>query len=382
LAAPALRDGRLLAMPRDAISPFGRAPVVSVRRIEDLACALPHLLGFHPVESLVLVAMEDPRDELTFTMRLDLPEPGEVDAVVDVCAARMVAADADGVLAFVVTETPDPADGHLPAAELVEALQRALPMSLRDAFLLRSGRMWSYLCVVPECCPPAGRPVDETSRVSTTLAAAGVVAGRLPARDRDEIVRSAQAVDGAERAAMAAAVQRLRSDDPDEPVDLDVIRQHYLDELPALLARCAERGADVSHDEAALLGCAWHQVDLRDDMLAAIAQGVPGADTLVRGVARLMPPPYDAPAASMLGWVAYAEGSGVLAAAAFERALATDPAYSLASLLADGLDRQVPPSSLRSVWAGAAAAGFAGGDRSRYPPRTRGARRRGPARGR
>jgi hypothetical protein len=64
-----------------------------------------------------------------------------------------------------------------------------------------------------------------------------------------------------------------------------------------------------------------------------------------------MPAPYDAPAAAMLGWVAYAEGSGVLAAAALERALATDPGYSLALLLSDGLNRQVPPAALRSVWA-------------------------------
>jgi hypothetical protein len=360
---------------------------VSVRAIEDLACALPHLLGFHPAESLVLVAMQGRRDELTFTLRLDLPEPDDVGAVAEICAARMEAAAADGVLAFVVTEAPDPATGRLPGVELVEALQRGIPIPVRDAFLLRGGRIWSYLCLDPACCPAGGRPVDQESPVATTLAAAGVVAGRAPARERAEIVRAAQATGGADGEAMAAAVERLAG--ADGVAELGVIRERYLSALPGLLARCTERGGDLSHDEAALLGCAWHQVGLRDELLTAIATGTDGADVLVRAVARLMPAPYDAPAAAMLGWVAYAEGSGVLAAAALERALATDPAYSLAVLLDDGLYRQVPPAALRSVWARAAGPPsaeevtcLAGGDLSRYPARTRSARRRRPAPGR
>ncbi|MDQ1683323.1 MAG: hypothetical protein QOC82_60 [Frankiaceae bacterium] len=347
---------------------------VSVRAIEDLAAALPHLLGFPPVESLVVVAIEGPRGELTFTLRLDLPEPDEIGEVVEICAARMQAAAADAVLAFVVTEAADVAPGQLPGVELVEALQRSVVMPLRDAFLLRGGRIWSYLCPDPACCPPDGRPYDAGSPVATTLAAAGVVAGRPMFRDRDEIVRSAQAVDGAEAEAMRAAVERVRG--TEAVPDLVGLRERYAAALPGLLARCAERGPDVAPDEAALLGCAWHQIDLRDEVLIAVAQGSAGADPLVRAVARLMPAPYDAPAAAMLGWVAYAEGSGVLAAAALERALRTDPGYSLAVLLDDALYRQVPPSALRSVWAS-----FAEDDRRRHPRRAGPPRRRRPARG-
>jgi len=319
-----------------------RGPIVSVTAIEDLACALPHLLGFRPVESLVVVALEGPRDQLTFTLRLDLPEPDEVEAVVDMCAARMLAAGADEVLAFVVTEAVDPVAGQLPGSDLVEALQRTVVTPLRDAFLLRGGRIWSYLCPDPTCCPIDGRPVDDASPVATTLAAAGVVAGRSPLRDRDEVVAAAQAVDGAEAVAMAAAVERL---DPAR------VRARYERDLPALLARCADGDPGLDHDEAALIGLAWHHTDLRDEVLAALARGEPGVDALVRAVARLMPAPYDAPAATMLGWMAYADGSGVLAAAALRRARASDEGYSLAALLADALNRQLPPSALRSVWA-------------------------------
>jgi len=351
----------------------GRGPVVSVQDVGDLACALPHLLGFRPVESLVVVALEGPRDELTFTLRLDLPGPADLDAAVEICAARMQAAAADGVLAFVVTEAPDAVTGQLPGGHLIEALQRVVPMPLRDAFLLRGGRIWSYLCPDSTCCPADGRPVDESSPVATALAAASVVAGRPLFSDRAEIVRAAQAVDGADAEAMAAAIERLH----DDAAGIVEIRERYRSRLATLAAGCADRGAELSHDDAALLGCAWHQVDLRDEMLMAVALDEPGADALVRAVARLMPPPYDAPAAAMLGWVAYADGSGVLAAAAIERALATDPAYSLARLLDDGLCRQIPPSALRSVWAR-----FADDEHGRQPRRAGGARRRRPARGR
>lgn len=325
-----------------SVPSLSREPIVSVTAIEDLACALPHLLGFRPVESLVVVALEGSRDQLTFTLRLDLPERDSVDAAVDMCAARMLAAGADEVLAFVVTDAADPVAGQLPFSDLVEALQRTVVTPLRDAFLLRGGRIWSYLCPDPTCCPVDGRPVDDSSPVATTLAAAGVVAGRSPFRDRDEIVAAAQAVDGAEAVAMVAAIERL---DPFR------VRERYERELPALLVRCADSDPALDHDEAALLGWAWHQADLRDEVLSALARGEPAVDALVRAVARLMPAPYDAPAAAMLGWLAYAEGSGVLAAAALERARATDPGYSLAILLADALNRQLPPSALRSVWA-------------------------------
>jgi hypothetical protein len=354
----------------------GQPPVVSVRAIEDLASALPHLLGFPPVESLVLVALEGRRAELTFTLRLDLPEPADIGAVAEICAARMQAASADAVLAFVVTEEADPVAGQLPGSDLVEALQRTVTMPLRDAFLLRGGRIWSYLCPDPSCCPADGRPVDEGSPVATTLAVAGVVAGRQLFRDREEIVAAAQAAGGADAEAMAAAIGRLRGDADDDPLDFAGIRARYRDELPSLLARCAERGAEIGYDDAALVGCAWHQVDLRDEVLMAVADDAPGAGALVRAVARLMPAPYDAPAAAMLGWVGYAEGSGVLAAAALNRALETDPGYSLARLLDDALERQLPPSALRSVWAR-----FAEDDRRRDSRPAGAPRRRRPARG-
>jgi hypothetical protein len=69
---------------------------------------------------------------------------------------------------------------------------------------------------------------------------------------------------------------------------------------------------------------------------------------------RRLPPPYDAAVCASLAWVAYANGDGVVANIALDRALETDPTYSLALLIDDALYRQVPPSALQAVMRGAA----------------------------
>jgi hypothetical protein len=45
----------------------------------------------------------------------------------------------------------------------------------------------------------------------------------------------------------------------------------------------------------------------------------------------------------------YFKGNGLVAACAMERALASDPNYSLALILEEALARQVPPSMLREA---------------------------------
>jgi hypothetical protein len=47
--------------------------------------------------------------------------------------------------------------------------------------------------------------------------------------------------------------------------------------------------------------------------------------------------------------VSYIHGNGLVAMTALERALKSDPEYSLALLLEEALMRQVPPSRLRQA---------------------------------
>ncbi|HEY0697556.1 MAG TPA: DUF4192 family protein, partial [Micromonospora sp.] len=49
-------------------------PLLAVRSTADLIASVPYLLGFHPSESVVVVAMRGRR--VTFVARADLPAPG------------------------------------------------------------------------------------------------------------------------------------------------------------------------------------------------------------------------------------------------------------------------------------------------------------------
>ena len=74
--------------------------------------------------------------------------------------------------------------------------------------------------------------------------------------------------------------------------------------------------------------------------------------SLLVALARQSVPPYDAPVCTLLAWVAYADGNGGLANVALERVAVSDPDYSMAQLLRQALDAQIPPSQVRRVLRG------------------------------
>ena len=59
--------------------------------------------------------------------------------------------------------------------------------------------------------------------------------------------------------------------------------------------------------------------------------------------------PLEAPVLTALAWVAYARGDGTLANIAVERALASDPDYTMARLVAAGLESGLHPEHVRDV---------------------------------
>ncbi len=60
-------------------------------------------------------------------------------------------------------------------------------------------------------------------------------------------------------------------------------------------------------------------------------------------------PPYTAGPATLLALHAYARGDGTFARICAERALADDPAYPMAALVGEALDRGLPPAAIREL---------------------------------
>ena len=306
--------------------------------LTDLASAVPHLLGFHPSESLVAIALRGPRERLAFTMRVDLLEPAYDAEVADMTAVRMTHADADAVLLFLYTDGPSRGE-DLPRRALVEEIHVALDVPLREAMLVDDGRVWSYICDDPRCCPREGRELRPDSPGALALAAAHALHGNVVLPDRDAVVATTRAVGGVAAVSMRQAIERawLRDDPPE-------------DWLEQLRERMGEDGAHLTHDDAAELVVCLHDVVFRDRVISRLADRDETLDRLVTMAAHLAQPPHDAPIASVLAMAAYFRGEGVVAMAAAERALASDPDYSLADLVMEALGKQIDPAGVRDVW--------------------------------
>ena len=307
----------------------------------DLAAAVPHLLGFHPADSVVAIALRgQPRERLSFSMRLDLLDPAYDAETAEATALRMAHAHAESVMLCLYTDFPG-RDGDLPRRALVEAMQDALDVPLREALLVDDGRVWSYLCDDVHCCPSEGRLLQPNSPGALALAAAHALHGNVVLPSREALVATTAAVAGVTAESMLQAIARVDLDelDPDDDQLLD-----------ALCERISDSSGALSHDEAASMVVLLHDVVFRDRVISRLVRRDETLERLVAVVARLAQPPYDAPAAAVLALSAYLRGEGVVAGAAAERALATDADYSLAQLVLDCLAAQLDPANVSKAW--------------------------------
>lgn len=334
--------------------PGSRADVVRLSTPAELICAVESMLGFTPQDSVVMLCLHGERRRVGLAMRFDLvPAVVAEDFARDV-TRRIRLEQADGV--FLAVFSPDrPVGDRLPHGVLVEAVLARLDVPLVDAVLAAADRWWSYLCAEPCCGGTVGMPLDREAPGAVAVAAAYAIAGLGPLSDRAAVVQSvALELDAAEADRMRVRIEeqqrrlaaRSRSDRRAAVVPL----------AEQLAASVADPRGSISSDDLAELVALCDDVVVRDEVLvkaddrAARERLLP----MLRVAAGQIPPPFDPPLCSMLAWFAYAAGDGVIANVAIDRALTTDPSYSLALLIADALFSQVPPSVLKKVMRGAA----------------------------
>jgi len=97
---------------------------------------------------------------------------------------------------------------------------------------------------------------------------------------------------------------------------------------------------------------AWglRDADLRDRALTlALGESAPGAEVVWTELTRRAPAPLDAAPATLLAVSAWLRGDGALANVALDRALDSEPGYTLAGLLRTALDACLPPAVVRQV---------------------------------
>ncbi|MFD9970982.1 DUF4192 family protein [Streptomyces sp. NPDC059011] len=357
----------------------GEQQQITLRSPAELVDALPYMLGFHPTDSIVLVALHGRRGRFGGRLRLGIPEsPREWLPVAQHLAECLVEGSErrgsrpDGIVVFLCR---DPAEGETgravmeqlrPLAQWLRTSCGALDVPVPEALCVSGGRFWSYCCPDPRCCPAEGTAmaISGTSVMAAAAAYAGIqVRGSLrDMESRLEPLRTAAMADQ-ERAldsAGAVLLPRILHGGSRERVGAETLRL-----ARRLMKRLGERAtldtgpssADarddglISHAEAAAVILGIQDRETRD-RAAAWMEGPQAhrALRLWRALARRCVGPYAEHAAaplSLAGWVAWSTGDEPSARVALSLALRSDPEYVFARLLHQACNDGMDPEELR-----------------------------------
>ena len=327
---------------------------------------VPHLLGFHPSQSMVVVGLDAQRGRVVLAFRYDLPDPP------DPARSQEIAEHAIAVFKKRRIKTAIAAGygaGTLvtPVAEPLRAGLRGAGIALRDLLRVQDGRYFSYLCTNPGCCPADGVPFDVSGHPAVAaLAAAGMPA--LPGRA--SLAATLAPLTGLSAESMRQATERalLRAEEliapscaprnasspaPESapspaPGSLWPVVEAGREAVRLAIGIYRRGGQITDHDQLAWLSVTIADLRVRDDAWARMdPRHRVEHRRLWTDVVRHACEPYVPAPASLLAFTAWQSGEGALANVAIERALAADPEYSMAHLLGQALDAGLPPSAAR-----------------------------------
>lgn len=305
---------------------------VILRDPSELIAAVPHMLGFHPERSLVLVTVGDPAD--TMVIRVDLPEPDQYELLAAQLRGRLVWHDIAKVVLIVVHDTTIDPGATLPYRGLASLCQA----HFAEAGINAGSQFWAAATV-------GGAPWssyhdrDVNGLLPHTNALAQATGGIVYAQ-REDLVASLTPDDDdalARRADLLAAYHDVDPRDGLRLVDAAVARA-----IDGILP-------DTDHDIVAL-AAALCDYTIRDaSLIQPDTVHFDAAERLWIALTRLTPTPERAEPASLLAFVAIQRGRGTLANVAVDCAEAADPAHRLTEMLRIALTIGCTPPQMRQT---------------------------------
>jgi hypothetical protein len=307
----------------------------------DLLAAIPFLIGYHPENSLVLVALKD--DSVGMAMRVDMPTDIAPESY-DLLASHFQreAADAALIVAYVDSETdPEPVLINASAALLRAGI------SIKESLIVSDGRYRSMLCHDSECCSPLGSPIPDID--SSRIAAEHVIAGHpMPFANVSGLVQSIAALPSAMEESWQSEVRAFWIESDSESL-LDLQRDGATAVIDLAGEYALGRGAEDRELAARVIG-RISDIQVRDYALGSHNDETADAYwQMWRELLLIAPRGFVAPIASIFAALAYERGEGALAHKALDRALADDERYSLALLLRRVFTAGWPPQSFSAM---------------------------------
>ncbi|MEJ2860320.1 DUF4192 domain-containing protein [Actinomycetospora flava] len=331
--------------------PDADRPELRLRDPGELVAAVPHLIGFPPVESLVLVAVHGTDGapggrRLGVVARTDLPPPPETTDAVHGLATRMAPAGPREVIAVVVGG----GNGDPPRRDVADAVGAAFAGRRIGA----PTRLWvpriaggaPWRCYPPCDCRGTVGPTEDSP-----FAAAAAWLGHVTFGSRAEL-----------EASLAAG--------PPDPQLAELIRA----ELEAAILDRELGGPAAARRDLAAVAAARDEVAagrvLTDVEIArlAVALGDPAVRDVAMGWAldpdeaaagaarqlwtllvRRLPAPEVADPAVMLACALLVRGGGALVGVALDRARRADPGHRLAAIVEALLATGAGPDAVRRI---------------------------------
>ncbi len=324
----------------------------------ELIAAVPHLLGFHPRDSLVVISLDGRR--LGLTLRTDLVESEHREPLAEQLTHPLMRQQLTGVVLLVVggvserVESPDGQPGvrELPHRSLVDTVDDVLVaagIKVQHALwaaATRPGAPW-HCYDEPGCAGTVGDPA------TSPMAAATVAAGAVTFASREELA-GLLTPDSAD--ALARRGRLLSIADAEHPLDPATAARQF-QRLGQLHAEAAVGALVLDDTSVVQVASALCDQRVRDGCLAwSVGAGAAAAEQLWLALVRATPAPERAEPAALLACTAYLRGDGALAGLALEVALDSRPEHALAGLLRAALDGGLPPDLLRDVARDAATA--------------------------
>lgn len=321
---------------------------VALTNPAELIAVVPHLLGFHPENSLVLIThVNRKRPRIGIVLRVDLPTPDEHHALARQLLTPTRNASAIAVSVVVVGGAAVPSE-RTPGRDLVDVIRSVFA----ECGIVMAHRLWTsrierdapWRCYDDTC---RGRLPDP---LATEFAAVSVASGVVTRDCRADLIASVAHDDEVE-VAKRAELMTMIADATESPSALGVVlaAREKLAVVEDAITAMRTESLKLDNDMVVRLAMALREHRVRDACMTIDAELARSAERLWLALTKLVPAPERAEPACLLAIACYLRGDGAMASIALECARSADPGHELATTLNEVLYRAVPPARLREI---------------------------------
>ena len=307
----------------------------------DLLAAVPFMVGYHPKDSLVAMALRD--DKIVMAMRVDFPNIDLTTTVSKTIATHLLREEATEAIIV----------GYLPAdlvkidpLSVVREVIATHGVLVKECIEVKGDRFRSTLCADIVCCPPEGTPIPalSDSRITAEQVAAG---NPLPFLDLDEMKRSISSLPSDKE--LTKAIRKITEIDY-EIEDVTPFQREGCNAINELALDFSAAGLSQNKPLIALVLVRLQDLQVRDYAmgLATESTGEQLWD-MWRWLLRAAPRGYVAPVAVIFASLSYERGDGALAQRALDRAFGDSANYQMAKLLRRTFAAGWPPSAFTQM---------------------------------